>query len=636
MCTKQRLCVLALVISMCASALSPAITAAQGDLTLRFNEVNSQSFPEIEVTVTVVDPHGIPISGLDASKFEASEEGVRVPLTEVEEFINPEVTIAVMLVIDASGSMAGEPLEKAKQSAVHFIDTLGPDDEAAVIAFGDSVNLAEIDPTKEIDFTTDKNAVKNLINRITTEAGKVTTPLYDAIFKAVDMTVRHPAGNRVVIVFTDGREGDADGNQVSSLSAEAPIDRAEEGNISIFTIGLGRNADENYLKEVAIRTGGTYEFAPDADKLSAIYQGVANQLRKQYRLKYVSKVRADGQKHKVTIKAITPQGEVDNTTEFLAVCPPGRPGIRLFYLQPSEVPGEEPEVKPLDEGQEVQDVLTVEPDISSCNPIARVEYYLNGELRFTVDTPPYHFIWDTREERVAQATQYTLLVRAYDSADPPNVGEKSVGLTVLPPPGPSRLPTWQIAIGLLVGLLLLVLLLFALQRRRRAREALAPAYVPATSVAPPAGWEETTAPEVPSVPPAPEAITAYGETVPEMPRVGVAEAPPVAPTVVLGKEPPAMAWLIMEKGDRPGQEFRLHAGDTLIGRAGTCDIVLNDPTVSRQHAKVRLEGEDFYLHDLAATNPTRVNGQEVGRHRLVEGDRIELGNTVLVFKRIAS
>lgn len=634
MAIRQRLCALALVIIVCVATLTAGLAGAQGDLTLRFTSVNSQAFPDIETTVTVVDSHGIPIQGLDASKFEASEDGVQVPLTQVDEFINPDVTIAVMLVIDASGSMAGGPLEEAKQSAIQFIDGLGPDDEAAVIAFGNSVNLKELDPFKEIDFTLDKNALKNLINGITTIAGVTTTPLYDAIFKAVDMTAHHPAGNRVVIVFTDGREGDDQGKKVSSLSSEAPIDRAEEKDIPVFTIGLGRNADEDYLEEVAIRTGGEYESTPDALELAGIYQGIADRLRKQYRLKYVSKAEADGREHKVTVKAITPLGEVDNHTEFVAACPPGGPGIRLFYLQPSEVAGEEPSVEPLGEGHEAKGVLTVEPDIASCNPIAGVEYEVNGILQFTVDTPPYHFIWDTATERVMEPTPYTLLVRARDTMG--NVGEKSVVLSVLPASLPDGLPPWVYVVIALGALLLVALLIYALLRRRRERQPVAPVYIPETVQSPPLGWDESTAPDMPSVPPMPGVVTAYGETVPEMPGLGVVGAPPSRETVVLEKEAPPMAWLIMEKGDRPGQQFRLHAGDTLIGRVGTCDIILNDTTVSRQHVKVRMEGKAFYLHDLAATNPTRVNGQEVGRHRLVEGDRIELGNTVLVFKQVTS
>jgi len=39
------------------------------------------------------------------------------------------------------------------------------------------------------------------------------------------------------------------------------------------------------------------------------------------------------------------------------------------------------------------------------------------------------------------------------------------------------------------------------------------------------------------------------------------------------------------------------------------------------------------MYDLAATNPTRVNGQEITKQRLLDGDRVEVGDTVFVFKR---
>jgi pSer/pThr/pTyr-binding forkhead associated (FHA) protein len=46
-----------------------------------------------------------------------------------------------------------------------------------------------------------------------------------------------------------------------------------------------------------------------------------------------------------------------------------------------------------------------------------------------------------------------------------------------------------------------------------------------------------------------------------------------------------------------------------------------------------LEGSAFYVYDLAATNPTLVNDRPVSRYKLDEGDRIQLGDTILVFKR---
>lgn len=94
-----------------------------------------------------------------------------------------------------------------------------------------------------------------------------------------------------------------------------------------------------------------------------------------------------------------------------------------------------------------------------------------------------------------------------------------------------------------------------------------------------------------------------------------------------------MAWLVLQDGPHEGREFRL--GEvTTIGRIGDNDIVLDDTAVSRRHAKIRLEDGAFTIYDLGATNPTEVNGQEIGKHQLVDGDRIKIGETKLVFKQV--
>jgi hypothetical protein len=119
------------------------------------------------------------------------------------------------------------------------------------------------------------------------------------------------------------------------------------------------------------------------------------------------------------------------------------------------------------------------------------------------------------------------------------------------------------------------------------------------------------------------------------PGVEVAEVPrEPTPTRRLVVEPQLLGWLAMTKGPLLGREFRLNPTETTIGRAAENDIVLDDPTVSRYHAKVRREEEDFYLYDLAATNPTLVNGQTITRHLLREGDQVEIGEMVFVFKRV--
>ena len=68
-----------------------------------------------------------------------------------------------------------------------------------------------------------------------------------------------------------------------------------------------------------------------------------------------------------------------------------------------------------------------------------------------------------------------------------------------------------------------------------------------------------------------------------------------------------------------------------IGRLDACDIVLSDAGVSRKHAEVRREGDEWVVVDLNSTNGTVVNGRPVRRHRLAEGDRIEVGETTIEF-----
>jgi hypothetical protein len=69
-----------------------------------------------------------------------------------------------------------------------------------------------------------------------------------------------------------------------------------------------------------------------------------------------------------------------------------------------------------------------------------------------------------------------------------------------------------------------------------------------------------------------------------------------------------------------------------IGRLDSCDVVLSDAGVSRKHAEVRREGDEWVVVDLGSTNGTIVNGKPVRRHRLAGGDRIEVGETTIEYR----
>ena len=70
-----------------------------------------------------------------------------------------------------------------------------------------------------------------------------------------------------------------------------------------------------------------------------------------------------------------------------------------------------------------------------------------------------------------------------------------------------------------------------------------------------------------------------------------------------------------------------------MGRSRQCDVTVDDPNVSRNHAEVRPRGGSWVLNDMGSTNGSRLNGHRVdGSEVLKPGDEIELGTTVLRFE----
>lgn len=80
------------------------------------------------------------------------------------------------------------------------------------------------------------------------------------------------------------------------------------------------------------------------------------------------------------------------------------------------------------------------------------------------------------------------------------------------------------------------------------------------------------------------------------------------------------------------QEIDLPQGDTLVGRSANCQVTLDDPLVSREHARIRIQGSDAIVEDLGSRNGVQVGGQPIARTAaLSNGDRIRIGTQELVF-----
>jgi Nif-specific regulatory protein len=95
-----------------------------------------------------------------------------------------------------------------------------------------------------------------------------------------------------------------------------------------------------------------------------------------------------------------------------------------------------------------------------------------------------------------------------------------------------------------------------------------------------------------------------------------------------------MAFLILLKPGSEPRTFPLDKATTTIGRRPTNDIILEDPFVSRAHAEVtRQEDGSCEVSDVGGKWPVRVNERLVSRHRLQDGDRIQIGGCTLVFRQ---
>jgi pSer/pThr/pTyr-binding forkhead associated (FHA) protein len=91
------------------------------------------------------------------------------------------------------------------------------------------------------------------------------------------------------------------------------------------------------------------------------------------------------------------------------------------------------------------------------------------------------------------------------------------------------------------------------------------------------------------------------------------------------------ARLVWEKVDGGRVEFPLDSSPMMVGRDETAEIRVDEPLVSRAHARIERRGDAFVVCDLGSTNLTRVNGEVVGERELRHGDELRFARARCVF-----
>lgn len=95
--------------------------------------------------------------------------------------------------------------------------------------------------------------------------------------------------------------------------------------------------------------------------------------------------------------------------------------------------------------------------------------------------------------------------------------------------------------------------------------------------------------------------------------------------------PAGTGLLVVVRGPNAGSRYLLDRESTTVGRHPDSHVFLDDVTVSRHHARVDKEDEEFVLHDLGSLNGTYLGGERVDRRVLRAGDELQVGRYKLLF-----
>ena len=236
----------------------PAVTAAG----VRVNGLDFGAYPLMRATVVTSVPvsraptvreNGLPVAGLQAVNLGRSKN--------------------VVLALDTSRSMAGRPLAEAAAAAASFVGSKPASDRIALVTFGNKAVQQSGFSSATIDAD---NALRTL--SVSSQSG---TALWDAVQVSARM-LAPKEGGKVVVLLTDG-------DDVGSASSEAAaISALHKAGAVVYPIAFGSHANTVGLKELASQTGGSFHGAGNAKALQSIYASIAKELRRTWRIAYLT------------------------------------------------------------------------------------------------------------------------------------------------------------------------------------------------------------------------------------------------------------------------------------------------------------------------------------------------------------
>ena len=190
--------------------------AEAAQTSVRIRGVNVAAFPKVTVTGSVVG------GAVSAGDIRVTEDGRPVSDATVTPLSQNVQEVDVVLAIDTSNSMRGQPLASAIAAALKFVTSLPTDQtvRVGIIEFASKPRVVQ-------SLTDDRSALLTKLGSLSTKHG---TALYDAVRAASSMFAG--PGQRNIVLLTDG------GDRSSTASLRDAVAAAQGSRAAIFAVGL--------------------------------------------------------------------------------------------------------------------------------------------------------------------------------------------------------------------------------------------------------------------------------------------------------------------------------------------------------------------------------------------------------------
>ena len=253
----------------------------------------------VTVNVTVTDPYGRLVTGLEQENFRVFEDGRE---QELMRFAEEDIPISIGVIFDVSGSMT-DKISKSRMAAVQFFKTANPADEFFLVDFASRAELAT-------PFTT---SIEELQNQLLFSAPGGMTALLDAVYLGMSEMKGARNARKALLIISDGGDN-------HSRYDESDVKRfLRESDVQIYAVGIvdpdacDRSPEEcdgpSFMESLADMTGGRSFIVHNLDDLGDVATKISMELRNQYVLGYrPNNKKADGKWRKIKVKLRPPRG----------------------------------------------------------------------------------------------------------------------------------------------------------------------------------------------------------------------------------------------------------------------------------------------------------------------------------------